>query len=987
MPTPVNAAWPDPELSVGQKCIQIKRKTVWEAKGPALEKFEKEIIKQIKDLLHSHKEHLELGEQISRTVSFHLWMVGREVESAVPTIIFTSRSAKLREKVIKLIKKHDLLDDFPGFALNGMDRRPAVAMGPQLEANDSENFTLADGETTIVGESLVVAAVVGAAIHARGQPVDVCGSLVSTGDGYETTLGGIITVGNQYYGFIALHPRTGFSGDRGDSESIICRDSDLRFDDDSDASSTATASLRRTASLRTAHDSTSTLDLRSYPSRPDEKEVPSNSSSRTSQGYTSLQIPRPAQSLEEPHKIGTLAIASTRSGLHYGIFHIEDPHYRVCNRFSLPMGEYLYPEAVAPEMQEGGVWIAAGKSGIMSGTIIRNPYFIKLAGSEDYQKMWPIQLERDIMPGDCGSWVIDAVSGNLLGHVVAGDSTLHRAYLIQAVDVLADIEISMNASVLLPTRSSTARTLSAKAFVDRVASIAKQTSLNSLYPGQHYTDLVRFLMKAPKLEIPVAPRHNHVILYELEGTQEHVQVQSQFEDPAEFGRCIDAKIPTEFRRCTAAKIPMLPGRLVFLKGFSSPQWLSTLGALFNVNPDFFHQHLNFMTDRQYFELPTLKSSTSITLRMTTLGRTKIYPGNTDAWRRQCARSMEDYLQSLHRTLETGDSIVRDFSAFDGGMFSIEQDISIHITTRKGTWTVLIWSDIGNSLQQDTIGPWSQPSIQSRAAAGVKLLPLIRPRPGNGLDNQKTISHGGTLDDPHGYWAQGAAILPMAYGQRLNPEVMKCDAFYALHELFSFAAASESQFLNMLETQADNISRQPLVANKNSVSDLVYLMTNLRRHLQRLEETAATLKKRGGPRWPRAPSGPLRDIADAAIDELLEDYQGLAERAKMLHHRCETSMAVAMNMVMIEESRRGLTQSDRIGKLTVLAFVYIPLSFTASFFGMNVTTFGAGYAHLWTFFAVSIPLLFTAFMALWLPDPKRLDQTFRKKGQSKATIQA
>jgi hypothetical protein len=241
MSTPGTAAWPDPELSVGQKCIQIKRKTVWEAKGPALEKFENEISKQINVLLDAHKEHLETGEPISRTYSFHLWMVGKTVEKAVPTIIITSKSAKLREKVTKLIKKHEVLGDFPGFALNSMDRVPATVMGPQLEETGSENFRLEDGET--IGNENVVG--VGAAIYARGQPVDVCGTIVFTEDGNETTLGGVIVIadkdkseGEQYYGFIALHPRPGTAGDSGDSQSIVCRDTELKFDDDSDIAST-----------------------------------------------------------------------------------------------------------------------------------------------------------------------------------------------------------------------------------------------------------------------------------------------------------------------------------------------------------------------------------------------------------------------------------------------------------------------------------------------------------------------------------------------------------------------------------------------------------------------------------------------------------------------------------------------------------------------------------------------------------------------------
>jgi hypothetical protein len=108
-----------------------------------------------------------------------------------------------------------------------------------------------------------------------------------------------------------------------------------------------------------------------------------------------------AERLIAPRQIGTIVAESTRNGLHYGIFLIEDPQYRIPNRIRLPFNDpqgkrYLYPQDVASEVQEGDVWISAGKSGPIKGTIIRNPYFIKLAGSDKYQKMWPVQLEQDI---------------------------------------------------------------------------------------------------------------------------------------------------------------------------------------------------------------------------------------------------------------------------------------------------------------------------------------------------------------------------------------------------------------------------------------------------------------------------------------------------------------------------------------------------------------------------------------------------------------
>jgi hypothetical protein len=117
-------AWEDPEKSIGRKSTVIKGKTVWEATGPAADIFENKLFGIIDQLLKAHKEELESDEKISRTVSFHLWMVGREPRSARPTIIFTCKSPGYRAKVVRILERNNVLGDFPGMALKTMEKCP-----------------------------------------------------------------------------------------------------------------------------------------------------------------------------------------------------------------------------------------------------------------------------------------------------------------------------------------------------------------------------------------------------------------------------------------------------------------------------------------------------------------------------------------------------------------------------------------------------------------------------------------------------------------------------------------------------------------------------------------------------------------------------------------------------------------------------------------------------------------------------------------------
>ena len=49
--------------------------------------------------------------------------------------------------------------------------------------------------------------------------------------------------------------------------------------------------------------------------------------------------------------------------------------------------------------------------------------------------------------GDSGSWIVDQVSGNLLGHIVAGNPGSNLAYVAPAKAVFADIESTLGCKV------------------------------------------------------------------------------------------------------------------------------------------------------------------------------------------------------------------------------------------------------------------------------------------------------------------------------------------------------------------------------------------------------------------------------------------------------------------------------------------------------------------------------------------------------------
>jgi Mg2+ and Co2+ transporter CorA len=252
-----------------------------------------------------------------------------------------------------------------------------------------------------------------------------------------------------------------------------------------------------------------------------------------------------------------------------------------------------------------------------------------------------------------------------------------------------------------------------------------------------------------------------------------------------------------------------------------------------------------------------------------------------------------------------------------------------------------------------------------------LLPVIQPRPGNGLDVQSTPLYDAGPSKHYGTWAQSASILPMVYGRELDPEVMKQDPFYAIHELFAFSAASEAQFLNMFETRINYASKTSHLDNKEpTLPELKTLMEIMNRHLWRLEENISILKRRGSPGWPQAEHLDLRKTADTAADNLLRDFEFLAERAKSLNHVCKFYMSVIMNDLLLKESQTSIQQARAVQMVTVATLIFLPLTFISTLFGMNVTEFGVGHVHFYLYLSITIPLALVTLLAWWMFQSER-----------------
>jgi hypothetical protein len=136
------------------------------------------------------------------------------------------------------------------------------------------------------------------------------------------------------------------------------------------------------------------------------------------------------------------------------------------------------------------------------------------------------------------------------------------------------------------------------------------------------------------------------------------------------------------------------GQLVFIRGFISPAWMSVLGSRYNIDPEFFRRHMDFLSasiDRHAFSFPSLASSSDNIFRLcvsTLLHRDDFGGQDLQSQRASQAIELGAYRVQQLNSGKTccGDSLVREYSTVCSRFSVVEQWISLYVTKAHGDWT-------------------------------------------------------------------------------------------------------------------------------------------------------------------------------------------------------------------------------------------------------------------------------------------------------------
>ncbi|KAL8946871.1 MAG: hypothetical protein Q9222_006791 [Ikaeria aurantiellina] len=511
---------------------------------------------------------------------------------------------------------------------------------------------------------------------------------------------------------------------------------------------------------------------------------------------------------------------------------------------------------------------------------------------------------------------------------------------LTGVDATGDVEILANAA----GQQNHYKFTPEKYLLQIIAHSA--TSLEtSLFQGQHYFGLALFLQEANR------PDRNG----QDDGGQSFVTFYAL---DSETTSARPVNLPRSFYPLTRGD-HLSPNEVgvLFLRGYASASSLLELGAAYNIDPELFQRHLQFLEPGSAMNKPALlpsAQSSVFQLSVTTVGRhvTPQYRSLQEK-RRRVSAGMTTYVEGLirgecisktwgrtgknSRPWKSNESIVRSFAVHDDHEFSIQQLISVCVAWDRemDIWQAIIWLDSGLDLRHSPWGPWLE------SAKDIFFYPVSLYRSRVALKKHQYPGHEPRHIDSERA-AQSISLLPLAFGQSLNPKVMREDPFYALSEIFNFVAASEMQFLTAVErhlglgsSDLQEYFEQPSLSGH---ADLLFFRNLLEDHVNNITETYTFIKNRSTLKWPRSSA----NLAQRAALQLEIDFEALLERARLMRSRCEREINVLMSKAQLAEAKRGIVKTKKALTLTVLATILLPGTATATVFGMNFVQF----EHTW-----------------------------------------
>lgn len=485
--------WDNPQESVGDFICAIKDKyTCWEAIGRARRAWEK-VGPDIKKLLDYYSS--VPGDTSRYGLMLEIYMIGKDKETAAPTVFICCTDKRTRKEIRKLINAKGFLNNYPGMGLGDTDRFPdrlgegdiqRAAQGIDPGSRGQLIYTVqSDGR--ILGQKLLVY-VEGSKIprKATGGPI-----VWINGYAFQFTVSHILDDGDDStasddqdhgpssdeWSFDGDEDTDDDAGDGWDEdmpsdgsrtpEDLLSRDSDDDAHGSGDsrllsreASTPSISSFDLTrqtpASQRTTLD---TISDEPEPEPPDTFQtdrqrlqlLPTGSSPGSQDSAPSTE---PTSTPTSQKALGNIFYSSGAGGSGFGLdYSLISVDWQSAGNI-VQVREYLEKcskLSLAPPLRHIDVEISAWTSSTkpMHGRLSAAVAYLRTPWSMMLQEVIPVRLDGVLSKGDCGAAVIDMSTGHFHGHIVAGTPGTGIGYIVSARHVFKDIEERLGYEVKL----------------------------------------------------------------------------------------------------------------------------------------------------------------------------------------------------------------------------------------------------------------------------------------------------------------------------------------------------------------------------------------------------------------------------------------------------------------------------------------------------------------------------------------------------------
>ncbi|KAF4463114.1 nicotinamide N-methyltransferase [Fusarium albosuccineum] len=418
----------------------LGRVQCWEAVGDARREFTEQLKDDIVKFLEQDNDTVQDPGNI---IYLSLFMLGRSTTQAKPTVMFVSENKKARKEAFNMVKSSKIIEMYPGFELGHI---PLTAEFENLKFLAGEE-SLRKRDTSSIDDSPDVFWL--QSNRLEGRRLYFYTKTSSEENPRTATAGGVITYRGRPMLLTVNHfleptptiatpffASTSEGGEDSDDECEITGLSDFdEEDEDRFIEITSQGSI-------TPEFETSDVDG----SRSDNYEgsILSSGSTIDLHNTTALQerlgrlqqnqtgIPLNGSSKQQCTRVGKVILRS--KDLDYSLVEINHPLASIEGLENSTI-ELSDVSRIEPGCRDAAVRATTPDGGILGGALSGTPSYVRLPQSRMYVEVYLARFNRPLVPGDCGSWVRDAVTGRLFGHVFAGSPTSGLTMIMPACHV------------------------------------------------------------------------------------------------------------------------------------------------------------------------------------------------------------------------------------------------------------------------------------------------------------------------------------------------------------------------------------------------------------------------------------------------------------------------------------------------------------------------------------------------------------------------